>query len=80
MSWTDGETGLPIEIAEKIKKRLKMHEEKIMSLEVEKLELLRNIAKIQEREQQLIYSVGILTEKINELINRLAKMEGAPEP
>lgn len=60
MSWIDGETGLPIECAEKIKKKL-------ISIIQTNQELSTRLMRIEEEKQQLLGAIEILQNKIDEL-------------
>jgi len=76
MPWIDGETGLPVEVAEKIKERFKALEEENLRLKQENEQLKQKVSDLESENQSLkdqIFSLqaenGSLRQKITEIEN-----------
>lgn len=83
MSWIDGETGLPVEAAEKIKKKLisiiQVNQElsaELMRIEEEKLQLTSSIENLRNKVDELVLENMQLKEQLEKLIKTDKSLSG----
>ena len=73
--WIDGETGLPIEVAKKIKERFRTLEKENSELRNENDQLKQRISALEEENQKLKEQVSSLQEENDSLKQRVTEIE-----
>lgn len=73
--WIDGETGLPVEVAQKIKERFRTLEEENSELRNENDQLKQRISELEEENQKLKEQVSSLQEENDSLKQRVTEIE-----
>jgi len=76
MPWIDGETGLPMEAAEKIKRRFKALEDENLKLKRENEQLKQRVSDLESENQSLRDQVSSLQAENDSLKRKVTEIEG----
>ena len=75
MPWIDGETGLPVEVAEKIKERFSALEEENLRLKRENEQLKQKVSDLESENQSLKDQISSLQAENNSLRQKITEIE-----